>query len=248
MAGGKWAEFDAKRVTERRSRDDSREKKAYEQAKAKGLKTYSYGVEGYGGRDGYTVTKKLSEYGLPDADIGGSVDYTQMSDDQFNNYLSNRRLSFSRQQQLNEANGLGSTARTSQFGDSKTNTDYGGDWTQGNSAFSFDTLKSQAKDLAQQNLENSRNLMDLSYGYRTKEKNLDSEIRSREANQQFGFQQALEGIKNTQQSKYQADQFNQDNNMFERNKQMQNENMASARSAANSLYFGGFSKWGSGRR
>lgn len=249
MAGGKWAEFDAKRVTERTSRDNSRERKAYEQAKAKGLKSYSYGVEGYDNRDGYTVTKKVSEYGLPSADIGGGIDYTQMSDEQFNNYLGNQKLSFSRQQQLNDARtGIGSTARTSQFGDSKTNTDYGGDWTQGNSSYSFDTLKSQAKDLAQQNLENSRNLMDLSYSYRTKEKGLDSDIRQREANQQFGFQQALEGMKNTQQSKYQADQFNQDNNMFERNKLLQNENMASARGAANNLYFGGFSKWGSGRR
>lgn len=177
-------------------------------------------------------------------------DAASYSQKEWSQYLDKLKLGQSRLNEKNQLLGLGSTStsRTSQFGDSKTNTDYGGDWTQGNSAYSFDTLKAQAKDLAQQNLENSRNLMDLSYGYRTKEKGLDSDIRQREANQQFGFQQALEGMKNTQQSKYQADQFNQDNNMFERNKQMQNENMASARNAANSLYFGGFSKWGAGRR
>lgn len=176
-----------------------------------------------------------------------AADYSQK---EWSDYISKLKLGQSRLNEKNTALGFnqGSTTRTSQFGDTKTNTDYGGDWTQGNSAFSFDTLKSQAKDLAQQNLENSRNLMDLSYTYRTKEKGLDSDIRQREANQQFGFQQALEGMKNTQQSKYQADQFAQDNNMFDRNKQKQNEDMASARGAANNLYFGGFSKWGNGRR
>ncbi len=144
--------------------------------------------------------------------------------------------------------GYAANDRTAAFGNTKTNTEFGGDWTQGNGMFSFDTIKQQAKDLAAQNLENSRNLMGLSYEYRTKEKGFDSDIRQREANQQFGFTTALEGIRNTQQSKYQSDQFAQDNNMFDRNKQMQNESMASARSVANNLYFGGFSNWRGGRR
>lgn len=178
----------------------------------------------------------------------GNADY---SEQEWQNRLGKIRLQTTRNQQMNEAMGItnaGSNARTNAFGNTQTNSDFGGDWTQGNPSFSFDTMKSQAKEMAQMNLENSRNLMGLSYEYRTKEKGFDADIRSREANQQFGFQQSLEGLRNTQQLKMQDNQFNQDRTMFDTQRQAQDNTVNSARSAANNLYFGGFSKWGQGRR
>lgn len=182
----------------------------------------------------------------------GFTDYSMMSEKDWQKYLNRTQLGQDRLNQFNARfnNNINadSNARTNAFGNTKTNSDFGGDWTQGNPSFSFDTMKSQAKEMAQMNLENSRNLMGLSYEYRTKEKGFDADIRSREANQQFGFQQALEGMRNTQQSKIQDNEFNQQRTMFDRQKQAQDDTTQSARSAANSLYFGGFSKWGAGRR
>lgn len=180
-------------------------------------------------------------------------DYSKYSDKDWSNYLNKIKVGQNRLNQFNNtvySNSInsGSNARTNAFGNTQTTSDFGGDWTQGNPSFSFDTMKAQAKDLAAQNLENSRNLMGLSYEYRTKEKGFDADIRSREANQQFGFQQSLEGMRNTQQSKMQDNEYNQQRTMFDRQRQAQDDTIQSARSAANSLYFGGFSRWGAGRR
>ena len=127
----------------------------------------------------------------------------------------------------------GNAARTGQGG-------YGGDWGNGNDMFSFDSMKTMAKDLSQQQIDHNKQMMELSYGYRTKEKDLDSGIRQREANQQFGFQQKLQAQNETHLKQMQDDRFNQEQEMFGRQEREKINTINSARKAASNLYRGGY--------
>lgn len=236
MAGGKWAEFDAQKQTDKDKRNNERERKAYEKAKAEGRKTYSYGFEDAADQAGNsytrTVSKSINDYGIS-KDMFGNIDYADLSDDQFNNILNRSRLSYSRQSQINQASNpsIGSNSNT------KSN-EYGGDWLNSNSDYSYDNLKTMAKDMATQQLETQDKLMGLSYGYRTKEKDLDSTIRQREADQKFGFEKNLQEMSNAQQLKVQGNQYGQEQLMFDKNITADTQKTDSARRAASSLFYG----------
>ena len=115
---------------------------------------------------------------------------------------------------------------------------FGGDWTSGNGNFSFDNMKTMAKDLSQQQIDHSRQMMELSAGFRTAEKNLDTGIRQREADQKFGFEKSLQELSQNWQGQMQDSRFNQDRTMFDKSENQDIQKTRSARSAANSLYYG----------
>jgi hypothetical protein len=230
MASGKWAEFDANRVTERRERTDKREREAYEKAVARGAKYYSFGSELEDAGGSGVITKKITEYGSPIGNLDGSLDFDSLNDDEFNRYLGKTQLSINRQQQLNRVTNPGSST-------TKSN-EYGGDWLNSNSNFGYDNLKTMAKDLATQQLETQDKLMGLSYGYRTKEKDLDSTIRQRENDQKFGFEKTLQDLSNTQQLKVQANQYGQEQTMFDKGTTADTQKTESARRAASGLFYG----------
>ncbi|MGB6301117.1 MAG: hypothetical protein WBF90_33755 [Rivularia sp. (in: cyanobacteria)] len=135
--------------------------------------------------------------------------------------------------------GVGSINGTSQGTGSNSSTNqFGGDWTSGNGNFSFDKMKTMAKDLSQQQIDHNRQMMDLSSGYRTKEKNLDSGIRMKEADQKFGFEKGLQELSQSWQTNMQDDRFNQDRIMFDKAERQDVNKTRSARSAASNLYYG----------
>lgn len=145
--------------------------------------------------------------------------------------------------------GSGANTRTGSGNSSATGNEYGGDWTDSNSMYSYDNMKSMAKDMAQQQLEHSEKMMGLSYGYRSKEKVQDSDIRMketdqgsmlrmREGEQKFGFEKALQQLSQDHASNMQTKQFNQENTMFRMQDDSATNKINAARAAANKLYYG----------
>jgi hypothetical protein len=236
VANGKWAEFDAKKQTDKDRRNAERERKAYEKAKSEGRKTYSYGFEDAADQAGNsftrTISKSINDYGIT-RNWSGEIEYADLSDEQFNNLLNRSRLSYSRQSQINEVSNPSKS-----FSSTTKSNEYGGDWLNSNSNYSYDNLKTMAKDMATQQLDTQDKLMGLSYGYRTKEKDLDSTIRQRENDQKFGFEKNLQEMSNAQQLKIQGNQYGQEQLMFDKGTTADNQKTESARRAANSLFYG----------
>lgn len=153
-----------------------------------------------------------------------------MSDQEFTQYKAESERNKARQEQLS-----GTTASSS----TGTNT----------AANAATSLQQQAKDMASFQLENASKQMELSYGYRSKEKSQDDAITRGQSEQQYGFQRGLadqsynnqRGIndqQNTQQSKMQDNQYGQERTMFNMRDSAQQRDTQSARNAANALYFG----------
>lgn len=130
-------------------------------------------------------------------------------------------------------------SRTGTNSSSSTANDYGGDWTDGNSMFSFDNMRTMAKEMASDQLAHSEKMMGLSHGYRSKEKVQDNEIRMRESDQKFGFDKALQHLQNTHQKDMQTSSQTQERTMFGLQDNSATAKINSARGAANRLYFGG---------
>jgi hypothetical protein len=164
-----------------------------------------------------------------------------MSDEEYEQYANAYSKAINRQKRLNDSlYGTQSTTTgisTGTNANTKSN-EYGGDWLNSNSNFSFDNMKTMAKDLAEQQLGIQDKLMGLSYGYRTKEKDLDSTIRQRENDQKFGFETTLQGLRDTQQLKVQENQFGQERTMFDKFTTAEMDRTESARRAANRLFYG----------
>lgn len=160
----------------------------------------------------------------------GETSYTWYRDDTGKQKGSVRGITeYIRPQTIKSAGTATSSSSTNQFG---------GDWTSGNGNFSFDKMKTMAKDLSQQQIDHSRQMMELSSGYRTKEKNLDSGIRIKENNQKFGFEKGLQELSQSWQTNMQNDRFNQDRTMFDKAERQDVNKTRSARSAASNLYYG----------
>jgi hypothetical protein len=148
-----------------------------------------------------------------------SVD--KMTDAEWNNAFSRIRTTQSRLNQLSPGGvsgaAAGSTsgistnntyANNGSSSNTQTSSNFGGDWTQGNNNFGFDSMMKQAKDLASFHLENAGKQMELSYGYRDREANRDSNLRMKESDQgyqqqrglgeqQYGFQRGLNDQRNS---------------------------------------------------
>jgi hypothetical protein len=175
------------------------------------------------------TSKDFSERGL-----GFKRNVKDMSDEEYEQY----KAAYSKQ--INRQRGLGDITvgrNTSATTNTKSN-EYGGDWLNSNSNYSYDNLKTMAKDMATQQLETQDKLMGLSYGYRTKEKDLDSTIRQRENDQKFGFEKNLQDLSNTQQLKVQANQYGQEQTMFDKGTTADTQKTESARRAASGLFYG----------
>jgi hypothetical protein len=177
----------------------------------------------------YDASKDFSERGL-----GFKKNVKDMSDEEYEQY----KAAYSKQ--LNRQKGLGdiTIGRTTSTTTNAKSNEYGGDWLGGNNNYSFDNMKTMARDLATQQLETQDKLMGLSYGYRTKEKDLDSTIRQREADQKFGFEKNLQELSNNQQLKVQGNQFGQEQTMFDKGTTADTQKTDSARRAASSLFYG----------
>lgn len=170
--------------------------------------------------------------------LGINKSIRDMNDEEYERYSQSLQKQVSRKNRITDiVSGRNSTTTNTAAG-ATTNTGYDSDWNNSNPNYSWDSMKTMAKDLAQQQLDQSEKMMGLSYGFRTKEKGLDSEIRQREAQQRFGFEEALENLKNNQQLKIQDNQYGQERTMFGLQDTAETNKINSARSAASNLFYG----------
>ena len=188
-------------------------------------------------QEGFRWGVNVTEKGL-----GFNKSVQDMSDEEYEQYKNAFSKAVNRQKNLGLilAGGDGNGGLRTATGTSSTtkSNEYGGDWLNSNSDYSYDNLQTMAKDMAQQQLETQDKLMGLSYGYRTKEKDLDSTIRQREADQKFGFEKNLQEMSNAQQLKIQGNQYGQEQFMFDKNITADTQKTDSARRAASSLFYG----------
>lgn len=134
------------------------------------------------------------------------------------------------------------------------------DWTNSNSNFSYNNtdLMAQAKELSQLQLANAKDMMGLSAGYRNQEYGFragtDRDTYSHKAgedrtsytakttddmrvnNQQFGFQDALQRLKQTHELGMQEGQFKQQRSMFDAQQEADSRRKFNDRVAASNLY------------
>ena len=179
----------------------------------------------------------VSEKGL-----GFNKSVQDMSDEEYDQYKNAFSKAVNRQKNLGlilaGGDGNGGLGTTTGISSTTKSNEYGGDWLNSNGNYSYDNLQTMAKDMAQQQLETQDKLMGLSYGYRTKEKDLDSTIRQREADQMFGFERNLQELSNAQQLKVQANQYGQEQSMFDKGVTADTQKTESARRAASGLFYG----------
>ena len=188
-------------------------------------------------QEGFRWGVNVTEKGL-----GFNKSVQDMSDEEYEQYKNAFSKAVNRQKNLGlilaGGDGNGGLRTTTGISSTTKSNEYGGDWLNSNSDYSYDNLQTMAKDMAQQQLETQDKLMGLSYGYRTKEKDLDSTIRQREADQKFGFEKNLQEMSNAQQLKIQGNQYGQEQFMFDKNITADTQKTDSARRAASSLFYG----------
>jgi hypothetical protein len=159
-----------------------------------------------------------------------------LTDEEYDLYIEKVKKAAERQRKVSEA--LVPTRGISNVENPDFTNSYGKDWSTQNPNYSWDNMQTMAKSMAELQLEQSSKLMDLSYGYRTREKEFDSGIRERDDNRRFGFDKYLENLRNTQQLELQQRQYGQEQAMFRKQREADRESTASARRAANNLFYG----------
>lgn len=172
---------------------------------------------------------------------------TQLNEAEFNDLMNQNNLFKQRQNLLAGVGGQSNSSSSSSSSNyasngsssgNQTSSQFGGDWTQGNNNFGFDRMKTMAKELSQMQLDQAKQQMDLSYGYRDKEANRDYGFQRGLSEQNYQQQRGL-----SEQSYQQQRGINEQRNTFDVAMVQLRDNLRQQqtegdRQAATRLYFG----------